>query len=132
LWHDLWQGQILWHAFLELFYFVNDPNISVPKCSADPSRSHCLSPALSVEAFAQFQEFSSIVLDLQETPDSDVWTYIWGSLPSFPLASLTNNLLGTDRYIYSLSMALEKKLARRKGKYFFFWLLLKDRLNTRD
>jgi len=86
---------------------------------ADPSCSHCLSPTLSVEAFAQFQEFSSIVLDLQETLDSDVWTYIWGSLPSFPLASLTNNLLGTDRYIYSLSVALEKKLARRRGKYFF-------------
>ena len=56
-WHDLWQGQILQHAFLELLYFVKDPNISVQSAS--------LSPALSVEAFAQFQEFSFVVLDLR-------------------------------------------------------------------
>lgn len=84
-WNDLWHGRILSKTFSELFSFVKNPNISVQSARLTPQLHTLFHLPLSVEAFAQFHDFCSIICGLQDTPEQDDWAYIWGSSIFFPL-----------------------------------------------
>lgn len=71
-WNDLWHGRMLSKIFSEPFSFVKNPNISVQSARLTPQLHTLFHMPLSVEAFAQFQDFCSIIRSLQDTPEPDV------------------------------------------------------------
>jgi len=85
---------------------------------------------LSVQAATQLEE----VLDLVEETNWDIngtdsWSYSWGS-PKFSSKKAYNILIGnTEASPLFAWMWGSSNLGKHK---FFFWLLLRDRLNTRN
>ncbi|WVZ51719.1 hypothetical protein U9M48_002834, partial [Paspalum notatum var. saurae] len=82
---------------------------------------------MSEEAFEQLQAFYD---DLQElTLDHDRWSYIWNS-NNFTSSKAYKHMTG-HRPTHPAFKWLWKSCCLKKHKV-FFWLLLKDRLNTRN
>jgi len=83
---------------------------------------------LSPEAFAQFNELTSVLQGLQLHHSSNTWSYIWGS-SSFSSNRAYKCLIG-HRQIYIPFKWLWRSSCQNKRK-FFFCLVLKDRFSTR-
>lgn len=84
---------------------------------------------LSQQASAQPVELNNEIENLNLNPDeNDVWTYIWGS-PSFFSNKAYQSLRGTHPAC-PIFKCLWNSRAQHTHK-FFFWLILRDRLNTR-
>lgn len=62
-----------------LLSFAQSPNVSAHEFLSSESEEHFNLP-LSVQAFQEFQELSSLLLDIQLTDDKDVWSFIWGNM----------------------------------------------------
>ncbi|TVU31706.1 hypothetical protein EJB05_23404, partial [Eragrostis curvula] len=127
-WHDVWNGLLLSRQFPELFSFAKSKNISVQKALQTELISLFHLP-LSVEAYNQFQQLDILMQGVQLTEDSDLWLYIWGN-SNFTSAKAYKAMIGhadthpAFAWMWSSSCQLKHKV--------FFWLLLKDRLSTRD
>lgn len=83
---------------------------------------------LSVEAFHQYNIMQDIMHNVQLNDDSDLWIYMWGT--SFSSIKAYNALLGW-RQVHPIFNWLWQSSTQLKHEFFFFWLLLNDRLNTR-
>jgi multisubunit Na+/H+ antiporter MnhE subunit len=70
-----------------------------------------------------------MVQTLQLNNDADQWTYIWGS-NIFTANKAYNSLIGSSP-VHPIYKWLWKSACQNKIK-FFFWLVLKDRLSTRE
>ena len=85
---------------------------------------------LSGQAASQLSELQTLLLgcNLEPAEENDVWTYPWGN--TYSSSKAYKRLRGTIEasplfpWIWSSS-----NLGKHK---FFFWLLLRDRLNTRN
>jgi hypothetical protein len=114
-----------------LFSFANEPNCSVghfPSPMPDYGKFFQL-PLLMVAS----HQFAELVDSLEEwnreLNDNDSWTYIWGSR-IFTSKQAYVNMKGH----YSAPLTFQwlwKSRCQGKNKV-FFWLLLNDRLNTRN
>lgn len=128
-WHDLWDGRVLQQSFLELFSYSKNALISVSsmKSAALPISHFHLS--LSAEAYDQFLQLQNIIhnIDLSAVPDR--WQYIWGSF-AFSSSKAYKTLIGSLQ-VHDVYGWLWRSSCQNKRK-FFFWLLLKDRLSTRN
>jgi hypothetical protein len=79
-----------------------------------------------------YEQLLTLAEDLNALPTSDqqdIWTYSWGS-PMFSPTKAYKHLIGT-RQVHPCFKWLWKSSAQKKHKV-FFWLLLKDRLSTRN
>lgn len=85
-----------------------------------------LSPIASIQLNALIEGLSSFEPSAERT---DEWSYIWGS-SSFSSKQAYAQLLGAS-FTQPPFIWLWKSFCLSKQK-FFFWLLLKDRLNTKD
>lgn len=83
---------------------------------------------LSVQAYTQFGLLQTMIDDLQITEERDTWTYIWGSEKYS--SSKACSWLIVHRVIHKSIMWLWSSSCQMKHKV-FFWLLLKERINTR-
>jgi hypothetical protein len=83
---------------------------------------------LSDEAFDQVLLLAQALEDLQISYLEDVWSYSWGTSLSPKRAYL--HLIGSRQFHPSFKW-LWKASAQKQHKV-FFWLLLKDRLSTRN
>jgi len=103
--------------------------ISLSKTLASDSLPSLFNLPVSVEAYNQLQELqyelSSLVLD----DLNDSWTYIWGS-PQFSSSKAYRSLIGHTQ-AHPIFKWLWKTSCQNKHKV-FFWLILIDRLSTRD
>lgn len=88
------------------------------------------SPTLSLVAFEQLEEIHSLLQSrILDESINDVWNYHWGS-PKYSTRKAYKLLIGTTpaspvfKWMWGSS-----NLGHHK---FFFWLLLRDRLNTRN
>lgn len=129
MWKDLWDFRIPEYAFPELYSFAKRKNWSVMSEKAVEDLVQLFHLPLSSEAFMQLP----VILDALEhnaiTQDPNTWTYIWGSHLFTPLKAykhLTGNM-----HIHPCYTWLWKSAAQHKHKV-FFWLLIKDRLSTRN
>lgn len=127
-WLDNWSGIPLNLRFPQLFSFVKKPKSSMLYfINNELDRTFRL--PLSSIAVTQLTEVQEL-LDIQN-PDNnadDSWTYQWGAV--FCPSKAYKNLRGTHE-----ASPLFKWLwtSNNLGKHkFFFWLLLRDRLNTRN
>ena len=84
---------------------------------------------LSSEAYAQLLLLNDKLDSLQLSNSHDIWNYIWGS-PYYSSSKAYKQLTG-QASVHASYKWLWKNCCQHKHKV-FFWLLLKDRLSTRD
>lgn len=127
-WKDLWDPGVLQWRFPQLFSFTKQPNISARKFLSSDINENFRLP-LSMEAFNQLVDLTHLLETLDTSGHhQDVWTFIWGS-NTFTSKQAYDVLRGT--LPASLFKWMWKSRARNHHK-FFFWLLLRDRLNCRN
>jgi hypothetical protein len=129
LWDDCWAGQPLKLAFPEFFSFVKKPTISLNTAALMNPTSNLFNLPLSVQAFDQFQQVQTILPDFTQTNENDSWSYIWGN-SFFTSKKAYRQLLGT-RGADPIFKKIWKSSCQPKHKV-FFWLLIQDRLSSRN
>jgi hypothetical protein len=128
-WDDCWQGPPLKLAYLELYSFVKKSSISLKRVTVVNDVSSLFSLPLSVQAYGQFQQVQVILQDLQHLDGMDTWTYIWGS--SIFTSKKAYCQLSGSSLVHPVFKWLWKSSCQHNHKV-FFWLLLQDRLSTRN
>jgi len=84
---------------------------------------------LSHLAAQQLVEIAQSLNSLSNLDDKDIWTYIWGS-PFFSTSKAYSHLIG-HLQVHPMFHRIWKSSCQNKHKV-FFWLLLRDRLSTRE
>jgi len=84
---------------------------------------------LSSLAATQLLQVAEDILTLPATVEKDSWNYIWGS-PIFSTSRAYKHLTGSMP-THSFFRKLWKSSCQNKHK-FFFWLLLRNRMSTRE
>jgi hypothetical protein len=129
-WSDRWHGQVFSLAFPRLFSFVLETNLSVQEVVTRSDLSTLFALPLSVEAFSELQNLEAIVSQvLLEPNEKDEWRTIWkdGAYSSQKYYQHCFKDIRASRVHDCIWKC--KVLHRIKV---FAWLLLSDRLNTRD
>jgi len=127
-WLDLWSHNVLQLVYPELCSFAKDIYISVDKVQGTTTLHTLFHLPLSAEAYAQFQEVQLLIQNITVQRHNDQWSYSWGS-SIFSLSKAYKVLIGHTpvHYVYRW---LWKSSCQNKRKS--FWLVLKDRLSTRN
>jgi hypothetical protein len=128
-WLDLWNNRLLHQDFPELFSFVRDANISVHNADNMVPLHSLFHLPLSIEAYDQYQQLEHIVLNINFQQRPDHWSYMWG-FSIFSSSKAYRRLIG-HRTVHHAFHWLWKSKCQNKRK-FFFWLVLQDRLSTRN
>jgi hypothetical protein len=129
LWDDLWAGNVSKLEFPELHSFAKKPNISLVQARTQMDLASLFNLPLSVQAFDQWALLECVIQNLPETEDCDVWSYIWGS-NSYSSSKAYKHLMGTCN-VHPVFKWIWKSCCKHKHKV-FFWLLVQDRLSTRN
>ncbi|KAG8067016.1 hypothetical protein GUJ93_ZPchr0005g15381 [Zizania palustris] len=130
LWFDLWFSHPMEFLFPHLFSFAKVKKISLAKfCQSQDLSTHFFLP-LSNEALFEFQQLQAIITRMNITTDaSDLWNYIWGSTRFHPQRMYLKSFSGSQTqpiFTWLWNSRCSNKLR------IFFWLLIHDRINTRD
>jgi len=126
---DLWGDQVLSQRFPELFSFAKNKQLTlVIGRTQNPLHSLFYLP-LSQQAHSQMLHLEEILSQEHFSQEKDKWTYIWNS-GKF-LVKKTYKHLNGHQSIHPVYKWLWASSCQAKHKV-FFWLLLKDRLSTRD
>lgn len=129
LWDDLWSDSLIKDKYPELYSFARRPKYSI-HYFLDKSLSTIFFLPLSSEASSQLDSLNNLIQNSYwDNNSEDSWFYKWGSA-SFSTSKPYKALAGSQE-----ASPLFKWLwaAGNLGKHkFFFWLLLIDRLNTRN
>ena len=129
-WEDTWNNILLKQSFPRLYSFARNKNISVAKFLQNNDMQEQFHIPLSVEAFQEFQELQEIIQGIQvQENEKDCWQYIWGSnkYSSKQFYNLPyKNIRPPSRFLWIWKSRCCNKLRT------FSWLLLMDRLNTRN
>ena len=128
-WEDLWNNRVLKSQFPELFSFAKNPRISLRYALDVEGPEHLLHLPISDIALQQLTTLAQDLSSLQESSNTDIWSYIWGS-PFFSSSKAYTHLTG-HRVTHIAFKWLWDSACQNKHKV-FFWLLLHDRLSTRN
>ena len=128
-WFDLWGGQVQNHTYPELFSFAKNKLLSVQKALEVEPFHRMFHLPLSEEAFQQMELLHQLLQEQYFSDSTDLWHYIWGS-PLFSSKKAYLHLTGHAQ-VHAVFSWLWKSSCQNKHKV-FFWLLLKDRLSTRN
>jgi hypothetical protein len=128
LWHNRWNGLRTSERFPELWSFgsVREININQARLASSNELFHT---TLSAEAFGQLLSLQDILANLQLHDHNDIWRCS-ASSNLFSSQKVYFHLVGTHQS-HPLFSWLWKSKCQPKHKV-FFWLLLKNRLNTRS
>ena len=129
-WSDLWNDNILESKFPRLYSFARNKNISVARFLSNNTLEAQFHLPLSEQAFQEFQSLQELIQDLQVDQNSkDSWEYIWGS-KNYSSSKCYNfpykNIQPPSPFLWIWNSKCCNKLR------VFSWLLLMDRLNTRN
>jgi hypothetical protein len=128
LWHDRWNGQCLSEKFPELWSFASVKEINIHQARLAPPNEMFHTP-LSAEAFEQLLQLQDSLGNIQLLDHNDIWRCS-ASSSRFSSQEVYAHLTGS-RQTLPLFVWLWKSKCQPKHKV-FFWLLLKNRLNTRS
>jgi len=120
LWEDLWDNDILLHKFPELFSFAKKKQIVFASLFHLP---------LTQQAHAQLIELQSVLERVSLNDSSDRWSYIWNTdrfLVRRAYKHMSGHLMLHPVYKWLCNCSCQNK------HRVFFWLLIKDRLSTRE
>jgi hypothetical protein len=129
LWEDCWHGQPLQLQFPQLHSFAKKPGIALSSALNSSDVSDLFHLPLSDEAFAQFHSLQLLLQNQQNIAGTDRWAYIWGN-ETFSSRRAYRQLLGEPEP-QPLFTKIWKSSCQHNHKV-FFWLLVKDRLSTRN
>lgn len=129
LWDDMWLGRIPRTEFPELYSFTKKPYTSLAEAKISQSLIGTFHLPLSVEAYEQFLQLQDLILQCNQTEEEDTWSYIWGSADfsskrAYKQLSRSSQAHPTFRWLWKSSCQHNHKV--------FFWLLIQDRLSTRN
>jgi hypothetical protein len=128
-WKDDWNNTILQDKFPCLYSYAKEEDISVADICYSNNISEIFHLPLSPEAFSQYQEVQVIIQNLNITQqDNDIWTFKWGDkYSSRKYYKFVHRLIDPPTpFTWIWKSKLWPKLK------VFVWLLLSDRLNTRN
>jgi hypothetical protein len=129
LWHNLWTNSIRSSQSPKLFSFTTSKYFIVAQTSSLNNLHEIFQTPLFTEAYQQYMVLSSDLHEFHLMQDRDIWSYIWGS-STFSIQKAYQSLSGTIPTHPALKL-LWKNKCQPKHRV-FFWLLLQNKLNTRD
>jgi hypothetical protein len=129
LWDDVFEDQALNLKFPHLHQFAINKKVSVSKALMQMDPLSLFNLPMTRLAFNEFQSFSIIFNQLRDnTEQDDICTYTWNGLYTsskfYQLSFVSLTPPAPFRWIWKTKCMPKIK--------FFAWLLLSDRLNTRD
>lgn len=128
-WLDEWNIEPLSSMAPELFSFAKNKQISVQKVVNLQELTELFQLPLPQLAFNQMQDIQTLMGSLVINDASDKWTYSGGS-ENFASSKVYKALIGHSD-IHPAYKWLWKNRAQPKHRV-FFWLLIKDRLSTKN
>lgn len=129
-WKDTWETQTLEQQFPQAFSFAKNKNITVRKAFSHVDITELFNLPVSQIAFDQLAIIQQKMNDVNLQQDSkDIWTYTNGT-STFKSGKAYKKLQG-HHYIDPVFKCLWKSACQPKHKV-FCWLLLKDRLSTKN
>ena len=131
-WQDIWHNSCLKHEFPHLYSFAKNIDISVKETLQVEFLEDLFYLPLSRQAFGEFlilEQIWEATSQRSNLTQNDSWTYIWGN-GSFSAKKAYEALIGYKQ-VSPLFKWVWNSSCQPKHK-FFFWLLLHDRLNTRN
>jgi hypothetical protein len=128
-WHDKWANQVLAIQAPEFFSFAKNKMISIRKAFDHDDFADLFQLPLSQFAFQQMQGIQQLIEDRSLFDSYDNWGYIWGS-NNFASTKVYKLLLGHQE-VHPVLKWLWRSRCQPKHRV-FFWLLINDRLSTRN
>jgi len=129
LWDGLWLHRVPSQRFPELFSFAKKIHISVSSAISAGGLASLFHLPISNQALQQLITLAEDLNSVQDLDEKDIWSYIWGS-PFYSSAKAYKHLTG-HRVVNDAFRWLWNSSCQNKHKV-FFWLLMKDRLSTRE
>ena len=129
-WLDVWNDQYLKDSLPRLFSFAKNQKISVAQFLSEENMDNNFYLPLSQQDNDEYQQLREIIHSLQvHDEQKDQWTYIWGSskYTSKKMYNLPYKFIQPPKpfiWIWDSKCANKLKV--------FSWLMLVDRLNTRN
>jgi hypothetical protein len=127
-WQDNWNTQDLKTLTPELYSFAKNKYIAAHKVSEQSDFTQLLHLPISEEAFEQMQHILLVLGNITPTENKDIWRFSWGA--NFSSSQAYRQLVGHQQ-VHIVYRWLWQCLCQPKHKV-FFWLLIKDRLSTRN
>jgi len=129
-WEDNWYNNPLSAQFPQAYSFARNKSITLQAAQASEQLTNIFSLPLSQQAFQQMQSIQQILNERgSQDQNKDEWHY-FDTHSKFKAAKAYKKLLG-QQVIDPAHRWLWKSYCQPKHKV-FFWLLLKDRLSTRN
>jgi hypothetical protein len=131
-WTDMWEDSCLHHQLPHLVSFAKRTYVSVYDVISQEFLEDLFHLPVSQQAFQEFEVFEQIctnATNIVQGGDKDSWSYIWGT-GQFSTKKAYNIMIEV-RHTPEIFSWIWKSSCQAKNK-FFFWLLLLDRLNTRN
>lgn len=127
-WQDRWNGQPLESEMPELHSYAKNRKITAKQAMNTEDLTHLFHLPISETAFSQLQQMIHLLQQRGTSSEQDLWTYSWGQ--KFSAAKAYKYLMG-HQHIHNAFRWLWKNSCQPKQKI-FFWLLISDRLSTRN
>jgi len=129
-WSDLWNDNILQTKYPRLFFFAKNKNITVAQFLSNNSLETQFHLPISEQEYQEFQSIQDYIQTIQVHHNTkDSWQYIWGN-KTYSSSKFYNlpykNVQPPAPFIWVWDSRCSNKLR------VFSWLLLMDRLNTRN
>jgi hypothetical protein len=131
-WSDNWtinnSSVPMRHIFPQLFSYVLEENLSAANVYASHDMSEMFQRPISVQAFQEFEQLQVIMEENPISDHEDCWSYVWGEKYSSANFYAHNHkhiqVSGVYKWLWKSCSTLKTKV--------FAWLVLRDRINTRD
>jgi hypothetical protein len=129
-WKDMWMGHIASDQYPRAFSFTHDEDKSVQDFITAPALADNFWLPVSSQAMEEIRELHNISRDLMlDSQEKDKWVYDWGA--TVFTSQKYYQYCFRDIIVHVAYGWLWKSKCIPKMK-FFCWLLLSDRLNTRN
>ena len=133
LWHDKWNEDTLQSRFPHLYSFSKDSECTIASAivSSTSNFYEMFHLPMSSMAVQQSNEMLEIISNIhQDNDNKDCWQFLWKG-NKYSNRKIYLHLIGNPPKAAPPFQWIWKSCSLPKQK-FFFWLLLLDRLNTRD
>jgi hypothetical protein len=131
-WTDIWRDNCLQYQLAHLVTFAKSHTMKVQEVIHTEFLEDLFHLPMSQEAFVEFQHLENICHSASiktQSGNKDEWTYIWGN-NKFSTKNAYKAMIGSIIVPPHFNW-LWKSSCQAKHK-FFLWLLIHDRLNTRN
>jgi hypothetical protein len=131
-WTDKWEiagsSQPLCHRFPRLFSYALDEKLSASQVYGAKDKTHLFHLPLSTQAYGELCTLQQLMQNNPLSGELDKWKYLWGDAykPACYYSYIHSHIQAPPVYkwIWKSACVMRTKV--------FAWLLLSDRLNTRD